>query len=205
MTSRRQKAEGRTQKEFARSARSSFVPAQRAASRWAFAGLDVRRHALRIPRLTLHLSSFALLVVLAGAISSAAAWAQITTDPTRPATGFAIEAPEGAAAGSQLQSVMISPTQSSAIINGVTVRLGEKYGDAVLVKVAESEVVLKSGNEQQVLKLYPGVVKREIEPVALATPTPTPAPKSAPRKAKMRRDAQPAADEDAPARQGARP
>jgi len=180
MTSRRQKAEGRTQKEFARSARSSFI---------------------------LHLSSFALLVVLAGAISSASAWAQITTDPTRPATGFAIEAPEGAAAGNQLQSVMISPTRSAAIINGVTVRLGEKYGDAVLVKVAESEVVLKSGNEQQVLKLYPGVVKREIEPVALATPTPEPAAKSAPRKAKAktRRDAQPAADEDAPARQGARP
>jgi len=146
-------------------------------------------------------------IAMAVMATTGLARAQITTDPTRPAIGFAVEVPEGAAAGNQLQSVMISPTQSAAIINGVRVKLGEKYGDAVLVKVAESEVVLKSGNEQQVLKLYPGVVKREIEPVALATPTPEPAAKSAPRKAKAktRRDAQPAADEGAPARQGARP
>jgi hypothetical protein len=59
-----------------------------------------------------------------------------------------------------LQSVMISPTRKAAIISGVMVRLGEKYGDAVLVKVAENEVVLRSGNENQVLKLHPGVEKR---------------------------------------------
>jgi MSHA biogenesis protein MshK len=138
------------------------------------------------------------------ALMPTVAAAQITTDPTRPATGFAAEAPEGAAAGSQLQSVMISPTQSAAIINGVRVSLGEKYGDAVLVRVAESEVVLRSGNEQQVLKLYPGVEKREIVPVTLAAPAAT---KSAPRKAKAkpRRDAEPPADAGAPVREGARP
>jgi len=153
------------------------------------------------------LSALILALGAALALMPTVAAAQITTDPTRPATGFAAEVPEGAAAGNQLQSVMISPTQSAAIINGVRVRLGEKYGDAVLVKVAESEVVLKSGNDQQVLKLFPGVEKREIEPVALATPTPTPATKSAPRKAKAKtqRDAKPPADDDAPARQGARP
>ena len=140
----------------------------------------------------------------------AVASAQITTDPTRPATGFVAEVQEGAAAaGTQLQSVMISPTQSAAIINGVRVTLGEKYGDAVLVRVAESEVVLKSGSEQQLLKLHPGVEKREIVPVALAAPEPATAAKSAPRKvkakAKARRDAKPRADDDAPVRPGARP
>jgi len=110
------------------------------------------------------------------------AMAQAMTDPTRPATGFAAEAPEGAA-GDQLQSVMISPTRSAAIINGVTVRLGEKYGDAVLVRVAESEVVLRSGGVQQVLKIHPGVDKREIVPVSVAAPA---AAKSAPRKAKAK-------------------
>jgi MSHA biogenesis protein MshK len=63
-----------------------------------------------------------------------------------------------------LQSVMISPTRKSAIINGVMVKLGEKYGDAVLIRVAENEVVLKSGATQQVLKLHPGVDKRENAP-----------------------------------------
>jgi MSHA biogenesis protein MshK len=135
------------------------------------------------------------------ALMPAVASAQITTDPTRPATGFAADAPEGAA-GNQLQSVMISPTRSAAIINGVTVRLGEKYGDAVLVRVAESEVVLRSGGDQQVLKIHPGVDKREIVPVSVAAPA---AAKSAPRKAKAKakpkakpqRGAKPAADSGA--------
>ncbi len=98
---------------------------------------------------------------------------KITIDPTRPPAGFGIGAadPErDTGGGIRLQSVMISPTQSAAIINGVTVRLGEKYGDAVLVRVAESEVVLRRGGAQQVLKIHPGVEKREIKPAALAAP-----------------------------------
>jgi hypothetical protein len=73
---------------------------------------------------------------------------------------------------------MISPTQKSAIISGAMVKLGAKYGDAVLIKVAESEVVLKSVDGSQVLKLYPGVEKREIVPVSA---------KTAPRKSKAKR------------------
>ena len=164
----------------------------------------------RVERATRNSERCAFFLALGLALMPApsTAMAQAMTDPTRPATGFVAESPEGAvAAVTQLQSVMISPTQSWAIISGVRVSLGEKYGDAVLVKVAESEVVLKSGNEQQVLKFYPGVVKRESVPVASATPTPTPEAKSSPRKAKAktRRDAKPPADEDAPAGQGTRP
>ena len=143
-------------------------------------------------------AAWALGAVLA--LMPTVATAQITTDPTRPATGYAAEAPEGAT-GDQLQSVMISPTQSAAIINGVRVRLGEKYGDAVLFRVTESEVVLRSGNEQQVLKIHPGVEKREIVPVAVVAPA---AAESAPRKAKAKakptRGAKPAADSGAETR-----
>jgi MSHA biogenesis protein MshK len=99
-----------------------------------------------------------------------AASAQVAVDPTRPPEGLAINATDtddaGGAGGVMLQTVMISPTQKAAIISGVMVKLGEKYGDAVLVKVSESEVVLKSGDAQQVLRLHPGVDKREIAPVA---------------------------------------
>jgi hypothetical protein len=92
------------------------------------------------------------------------AWAQLPNDPTRPPPGYdtapaATGEAEGAGAMT-LQSVVISPTRKAAIISGVMVRLGEKYGDAVLVKVAENEVVLRSGKENQVLKLHPGVEKR---------------------------------------------
>jgi MSHA biogenesis protein MshK len=84
-----------------------------------------------------------------------------------------------------LQSVMISPTSRTAIISGVTVKLGGKYGDAVLVKVAENEVVLKSGTTSQVLKLYPGVEKRD---------SVSSTPKKAAHRARARSKAAPAAD-----------
>ncbi len=93
------------------------------------------------------------------------ALAQALTDPTRPAIGYA-EADAGSAAatgGPVLQSVMISPTHQSAIISGETVKLGGKFGNAKLVKITESEVVLKDGEESQVLKLYPGVEKQAVE------------------------------------------
>jgi len=150
-----------------------------------------------------HPSSLGLMVALLF-LPIAVSAQKITIDPTRPPVGFgtgAADAESDAAGGIRLQSVMISPSQSAAIINGVMVRLGEKYGDAVLVRVAESEVVLRSGSAQQVLKIHPGVEKHEIVPAALTAP----AAKSAPRKAKTRRDAKPPADEDAPTRQGARP
>jgi hypothetical protein len=127
----------------------------------------------RVARAALgHPSSLALCLALAGGTGtvSAPAAAQVLTDPTRPPPGYYEAEPEGAAevgGGLRLQSVMISPTHRSAIINGVMVKLGEKYGDAVLVKVGENEAVLKSGGVQQVLKLHPGVEKRGIAPAAL--------------------------------------
>ena len=135
---------------------------------------------------------------------------KLAIDPTRPPVGFGSGAADGerdTGEGIRLQTVVISPTQRTAIINGVMVKLGEKYGDAVLVSVAESEVVLRGGGAQQVLKLHPGVEKREIVPVALEAPA---AAKTAPRKAKpqskakakakTRRDAKPAAEAGAQAR-----
>jgi hypothetical protein len=71
------------------------------------------------------------------------------------------------------------------------VKLGGKYGDAVLVRVAENEVVLKSGNASQVLRLHPGVDKREVKPAVV---------KYAPRPEKVRRGAEPAAAGGAPGR-----
>jgi MSHA biogenesis protein MshK len=111
------------------------------------------------PSLVIRHSSLA--AVLALILYSASVAAQ-ANDPTRPPAGLDTGVVEGDTAdgGMMLQSVMISPTGRAAIINGVMVRQGEKYGDAVLVRVAESEVVLKSGSESQVLKLYPAVEKR---------------------------------------------
>jgi MSHA biogenesis protein MshK len=113
------------------------------------------------PSLVTRHSSLAAALALMLYSASVAAQAN---DPTRPPEGLssgAAGADAGdAGGGMMLQSVMISTAGRAAIINGVMVKLGQKYGDAVLVKVAENEVVLKGGAGTQVLKLHPAVDKR---------------------------------------------
>jgi len=109
-----------------------------------------------------------LAVALALALCAASATAQMN-DPTRPPASFGASEPDaGDGGGIMLQSVLISPAQRAAIINGVLVRQGEKYGDAVLIEVSENEVVLRSGAIRQVLKLHPGVSMRQIGSAAAA-------------------------------------
>ncbi len=103
-----------------------------------------------------------MLALVLGACLTAAAGAQGMTDPTRPPGALATAAGEGAAAsgGPVLQSVMLSPGRKVAMISGEIVVLGGRYGSARLVKLTESEAVLKNGAETTVLKLYPLVEKR---------------------------------------------
>ena len=92
-----------------------------------------------------------------------AATADTLPDPTRPPASLgSLGQGDGAASvsGPVLQSVLISSKQKSAIISGQTVKLGEKFGDARVVRIAESEVVLRSGKDMQTLKLFPDVEKR---------------------------------------------
>jgi MSHA biogenesis protein MshK len=105
--------------------------------------------------------SFAAALALALALSSASATAQMN-DPTRPPASFGTNAPDTGGGGIMLQSVLISPTHRAAIINGVLVPVGGKYGGAVLVEVSEKEAVLRSGGTRQVLKLHPGVDMKQI-------------------------------------------
>jgi MSHA biogenesis protein MshK len=96
--------------------------------------------------------------------------AQVMTDPTRPAQGvYSPESTDNAAVAPVLQSVMITPTARTAIIGGNAVKLGAKYGDARVIKITESEVVLRSASGTETLKMYPGVdVKPVTAPVTTA-------------------------------------
>ena len=90
----------------------------------------------------------------------------VLNDPTRPPAGIYLNAPgdTGAISAPLLQSVMISPTARSAIIGGETVKLGGKYGEARVIKITESEVVLRSANGTETLRMYPGVTMKPVEP-----------------------------------------
>ena len=105
---------------------------------------------------------------LAAFLAPMPAWAQSPlADPTRPPTGVpgAMNSDE-AAGGPVLQSVLI-PRQGKplAVIDGHTVRLGQRYGDARLVRVSEHDVVLDGPEGIERLQLTPGIEKTNIRPV----------------------------------------
>lgn len=105
-----------------------------------------------------------------------AAELELLADPTRPAfePAVAVESTmTGDAANppvlfnDNLQSIIISPQYRAAVIGGITVALGEKIGDATLLEVRESSVVLSSAKGKRVLELFPGV---QISKIALPIP-----------------------------------
>ena len=94
------------------------------------------------------------------------AWAaENFTDPTRPPASIGGIEPNGVAlesSGPVLQSVLIAAGRKIAVISGQNVKLGEKFGEARVVSITESEVVLKNGKDRQTLRLFPDVEKRII-------------------------------------------
>lgn len=110
------------------------------------------------------LSAAAAMVAVLASVMPAPGAAEPLPDPTRPPAGLqegAAAAPAAAdVAGPVLQSVMISPERLAAIIDGNVVELGERFGDARLVKVTETGVTLRSASGAQELRLFPSVEKR---------------------------------------------
>lgn len=77
-------------------------------------------------------------------------------DPTRPPAALsparAAAQPEAAPS---LQSVQIGHAQGrSAVIDGDSVRVGESFRGARVIRIADNEVELQRGRERQVLRLY---------------------------------------------------
>jgi len=113
-------------------------------------------------------AALAALLALAGAAGAAnaaaavaiAETAQRLPDPTRPPAA-ALQAPPGTGAAAadvlpQLQSVMLGAAGSrrTAVIDGQSVRVGESFRGARVVRIADSEVELQRGRERQVLHLF---------------------------------------------------
>ena len=87
----------------------------------------------------------------------------ILHDPTRPpAALFAPQEQETTDVGPVLQSVSLASGRRSAIISGQRVKAGSKIGEARVISINETEVVLKTGNSLQTLKLFPDVEKHSV-------------------------------------------
>ncbi|WP_179672539.1 MSHA biogenesis protein MshK [Duganella sp. 1224] len=94
-----------------------------------------------------------------------AAGAQTLTDPTQPPPESRL-LPASVSdvpvyTGPQLQSVLIgSHGRQVAVIDGQTIRRGEKFKGATLVQVNKNSVVLQNGRNKQVLTLFPDEGKK---------------------------------------------
>lgn len=88
--------------------------------------------------------------------------AQSLPDPTRPyGTMYGKGGSSANSASSPvLQSVLITPQRRMAIISGHSVTVGEKFGEAKVIKITETEVTLAQGREVQVVKLFSELEKR---------------------------------------------
>lgn len=88
-------------------------------------------------------------------------YAEELLDPTRPPVSLAVPVPASGVAATPptgLQSIIISKTRRTAIIDGESVELGSNYGDAKLIEVNEGSVILQSKQGRQVLTLFPDVM-----------------------------------------------
>ena len=103
------------------------------------------------------------MMLLLAALMANSACAEALSDPMRPPVVVGPQADVNSApTGPILQSVMISPQRRAAIIGGQTATIGGKFGNARVIKISESEVVLESDGKLQTLSLFPGVEKRQV-------------------------------------------
>ena len=77
-------------------------------------------------------------------------------DPTRPPSAIEPASdPSGSRGAPLLESVLIAPDRRVAVINGQQVTVGGKIGGGEVVRITESEVVIRSAERVETLKLFP--------------------------------------------------
>ncbi len=112
-----------------------------------------------------------------GVLMSGAVSAQDGIDPTRPPSvmtapviipGSVYVAPRAERRVPELQSILVSLRPGGrrvAVIDGKTVRQGQRVGDAVLVAIGSTDVVLRRGSKTETLKLFrPAVRVATVQP-----------------------------------------
>lgn len=109
---------------------------------------------------TLKAPVLARLALLAAVLWPAAAGAQGLVDPTRPPDAPQAGNGSGSAAAvraaPQLQSVLVATSgRRVAVIDGRTVRVGDKVGEARVAGIADTSVTLHRGKTIETIRLYP--------------------------------------------------
>ena len=93
-------------------------------------------------------------LMLTGFAFACVAQAAPFADPTRPPSASDV-APAGTADAPRLESVLIAPDRRIAVINGQQVVVGARIATGEVVRISETEVVIKGAEGQQTLRLIP--------------------------------------------------
>jgi len=89
----------------------------------------------------------------------ASSTAQELADPTRRPDVRAAEPAAAQSVGPSLQLIILSPGRRLAVINGKTMRIGDRVGEARIVAIDVDSVRLRSGDGLTVMKLLPSAEK----------------------------------------------
>ncbi|HET7199597.1 MAG TPA: hypothetical protein VFI80_02130 [Burkholderiales bacterium] len=104
------------------------------------------------------------LLPLLASLAALPVCAQGLSDPTRPPRellgGGIAESQLAPPGNSPAQVIIISKSRRQATINGRTVNLGERYGNATLVGISDEEIVLQKPESTEVIRLYSSVNRR---------------------------------------------
>jgi MSHA biogenesis protein MshK len=104
---------------------------------------------------------FALLVAVA-ALLAQPAWAGLA-DPTRPPAGLGQDATsETTPPALVVSTVFLMGKRPYAIVDGMTVRVGDRLGDARVTRIDEQGVWLAESGGKRLLKLLPEIDKRPL-------------------------------------------
>ena len=83
------------------------------------------------------------------------------TDPTRPPPGFSAQGMNPVAEPPLLvTSVFLMGTRPYALVDGITVRVGDRLGDGRVNRIEEQGVWLKTRAGKRLLRLVPGIDKK---------------------------------------------
>jgi MSHA biogenesis protein MshK len=107
---------------------------------------------------------------LAIALAASSAHAAPFADPFRPPQQAAASADARGGAGPalRLESVLIGPDRRVAVINGQQYGEGARFGDGRVLRISESEVVIRHPDRDEALKLYPQSANRSATAVEKA-------------------------------------
>lgn len=105
-------------------------------------------------------------VLLLALLATTTAFGQTLRDPTRPpsASESGREGELRPSQGPVLQSVIVSRGRKLALIDGRAYTIGDKVGEAKLLAISGSEVVLRESGGNKVLKLTPDAQKTSVIP-----------------------------------------